>query len=189
MFNKSDIRHVALALFALAVAIRLMPHSYNVAAVGALGMFVGYFWSARIGFLMALAAMAVSDLFGHWLQVPSMGFYEPWLMLTVYFAMGLSAFVGNVISRAKAHWGLPLLAGVPCGAVLSTALFFLITNFASWLDPQMGYPRSLAGLVECYAAALPFVKNSLVGNLFYSALFFGGYVALTSPQISPADAK
>jgi hypothetical protein len=38
------------------------------------------------------------------------------------------------------------------------------------------YPQTPAGLVDCYVAAIPFFQNTLLSNLFYSALLFGGLV-------------
>lgn len=174
MNKKIDIRVVALVFFAFAVLMRFVPHSYNVSAIGALGMFVGCMWSARIGFLMALAAMALSDMLGQWMGVPSMGVYNPALMITVYVAIGLSAVIGRGLQ------GRVGFVSVPAGAVAATVVFFLITNFAAWLDPQMPYARTPAGLIECYVAAIPFVKNTLIGNLLYTAVFFGSYSALTA---------
>jgi hypothetical protein len=40
------------------------------------------------------------------------------------------------------------------------------------------YPLTGAGLAACFAAALPFFQNSLAGDLFYSALLFGGFALL-----------
>jgi|SRR5579859_701766 len=61
------------------------------------------------------------------------------------------------------------------GASLTMSVgFFLISNFASWITMTALYPRSLAGLMECYAAGLPFFRyGTLPGDLFFSAVFFG----------------
>jgi len=37
------------------------------------------------------------------------------------------------------------------------------------------YPKSLAGLLACYIAAVPFFWNTLAGDVLYAALLFGGY--------------
>ncbi len=185
MNSKTDFRLIALGFCIIAIALRLFPHAYNVSAIGALGMFAGCFGGVWFGFFVALGAMAVSDVLGELLAIPSMGLYDPWLMLTVYLAIAASAFVGRhlVGIRKGGRFLMPLWAGVPLGAVVSTLLFFLITNFASWLDPQMMYPQTFAGLMECYWLALPFAKNSLIGNLVYSALFFGVYAAIFWPNL------
>ena len=46
------------------------------------------------------------------------------------------------------------------------------------------YPHTLAGLEACYIAALPFFGYTLLGNLAFSAAFFGGE-ALAAPVVAP----
>ena len=69
-------------------------------------------------------------------------------------------------------------------AVTSSVVFFLITNFGSWIDGHGLYPMNFAGLMECYAAGLLFYKNelfgsfffnSVMGNVFFSTVAFGLY--------------
>ena len=52
-------------------------------------------------------------------------------------------------------------------------LFFVLTNFSVWLIGGL-YPRAWAGLVNCFVAAVPFFRNTLLSDLLYSALLFGG---------------
>jgi hypothetical protein len=63
---------------------------------------------------------------------------------------------------------------VGAAAAASSVLFFAITNFGMWLFSGF-YPRNLAGLEACYVAAIPFFQNTVVGDLFYAALLFGGF--------------
>ena len=56
----------------------------------------------------------------------------------------------------------------------SSVLFFVVTNFGMWLSSGI-YPRNLAGLQACYVAAIPFLQNTVAGDLFYAALLFGGF--------------
>jgi hypothetical protein len=37
------------------------------------------------------------------------------------------------------------------------------------------YPKTSAGLVACYTAGLPYFLNSLIGDLGFAALLFGGF--------------
>ena len=178
--NLKNIRLVALAFFVLAVALRFLPHPSNMVPMAALALFAGCYLSGRVGLVLAFGAMAVSDLLGHWLEVPSMGFYDRTTMLTVYLALGLTALVG-VGLRGRVN-----LATVPLASLIGTAIFFLSTNFAAWLDPQMGYAASWEGLTSCYVAAIPFARNSLIGDLFYSALLFGIYNWQIVPRLNRA---
>ena len=178
MQNKIDFRLASVLFLIVAIGLRVAPHNYNVAAIGALGLFVGCYWSLRMGLLFTLAAMTVSDVIGHFAGVPSMGAYSPWLMVAVYGAMACSAVLGKGIKLSQA----PKLFGVPTGAVLSSVVFFLITNFASWaLMPEV-YARSLNGLMESYVAAIPFAQNTFLGNVFFSIAFFGIYAVLAQPN-------
>jgi hypothetical protein len=58
-------------------------------------------------------------------------------------------------------------------AALSSVFFFVTSNFAVWMFSGI-YARDAAGLVKCYIAALPFFQNTLMGDLFWTAVLFGG---------------
>ncbi|HSE50100.1 MAG TPA: DUF6580 family putative transport protein [Terriglobales bacterium] len=65
---------------------------------------------------------------------------------------------------------VPLRVG---GVALSSSVaFFLVSNFAVWAVWAM-YPKTLAGLSACYIAGLPFFRNALIGDLAWTAVFFG----------------
>jgi hypothetical protein len=51
-------------------------------------------------------------------------------------------------------------------------LFFVITNFGVWIA---WYPRTLDGLVMCYIKAIPFLRNTMAGNIVFAAVLFGSY--------------
>jgi hypothetical protein len=57
--------------------------------------------------------------------------------------------------------------------VAGSLLFFVAVSFAEWLLGDTEYCR--AGIVPCYVAALPFLKNWLAGTLVWSALLFGTF--------------
>ena len=56
--------------------------------------------------------------------------------------------------------------------LLSSLSFFIITNFGVWL---MHYPKSLTGLLECYTLAIPFFRNSLIGDFFFAGVLYFGF--------------
>jgi hypothetical protein len=71
---------------------------------------------------------------------------------------------------ARRHCTLPVV--VP--AVLACSLvFFAATNFAVWAFSGM-YSADMTGLLQCYAAGLPFLKTTIAGDLFWAAALFGG---------------
>lgn len=68
----------------------------------------------------------------------------------------------------------PLRIGA--ASLAGSVSFFLVSNFAVWAVWQM-YPKSVAGLMTCYAAGLPFFRNAVISDLLFSAAFFGiGYL-------------
>ena len=63
---------------------------------------------------------------------------------------------------------------IASAAVASSMVFFVITNFGVWALGSL-YPKTIAGLVMCYAAAIPFFQNTLLGDALYTAVLFGGF--------------
>ena len=46
---------------------------------------------------------------------------------------------------------------------------YLFSNFIVWATGTL-YEKNLAGLINCYVLAIPFLKNTLISTLFYSYL-------------------
>ena len=51
------------------------------------------------------------------------------------------------------------------GPVISSILFFVITNFAVWTSGYYGF--NLQGLLMCYTMAIPFFVNTLLSTLLF----------------------
>ena len=56
----------------------------------------------------------------------------------------------------------------------------LVANLLFWISLmlffQTGmYEMTLLGLTKCYVLAIPFFRNTLIGDLFYTVMMFGGY--------------
>lgn len=151
-------------LIVLAAASRLLPHPPNFAPVAAIGLFAGAHTSRRAGWLVPFAALLASDAV--------LGFYHPVAMVWNYLAFAACLLLGSAwLARTR---GLVRVSA----AVLSSSLaFFALSNFGMWASGY--YPRTWAGLVECYVAALPFFRNTLASDVLYSAALFGGYALLT----------
>ncbi len=153
---------LALALVAIGVAGRLLPHAWNFAPIVAIGLFSGTYLNKRLAFIVPVAAMVISDAF--------IGFYGWKLNLTVYLAMALAGGIG-IFLRSRKN---PLTIGM--GAVLGSTLFFLITNAAVWYFGA-SYDPGIKGLVASLIAGLPFFRNAIVGDVWYSFALFGAYEA------------
>ena len=152
----------ALALVALAACLRILPHFPNFSPVTAMALFAGaYFARTFYAIALPLAAMVLSDAV--------LGFHD--LIPVVYGAFVLVTLLGFFLRERRS----PIrIAGL---AVSGSLLFFVMTNFAVWAQGTY-YPKSAAGLAECFLAALPFLQGSLVGDLFYTGALFGAWALL-----------
>jgi Family of unknown function (DUF6580) len=143
---------------------RLLPHVPNVTPITAVALFSGaYLADRRLAFLVPLAAMFVSDLI--------LGFYGPGEMASVYLSFALVVALGLWVGQKRSA------LRIGSAAITASLLFFAITNFAVWAFGTL-YPKSGAGLMECYIAALPFFRHTLAGDLSYTLLVFGGFALL-----------
>lgn len=175
MKEKMSLRTGIIVLFVLFAALsRLLPHPPNFTPIGGMALFgAAYFSRKYLAFLIPLAAMWLSDLLLNNLvyakAYPELyeGFF--WFgSLYVYMSIVLIGLLGLALLRKVK---LTTLLGASLAA---SVLFFLITNFGSWLADPM-YPKNAAGLTAAYAAGIPFFWNTLLGDLFYVAVLFGGY--------------
>ena len=64
--------------------------------------------------------------------------------------------------------------GVLGASLAGSVVFFLVSNFGVWMGWKM-YPATVGGLIDCYVAALPFFRNTVLGDLAYAGLMFGIY--------------
>ncbi len=151
---------VSVLLIGLGLAGRLMPHYWNFTPMIAIALFCGAYMGRRYSLLVPLIAMALSDMI--------IGSYNPLIMASVYASIAIGGFLGTVL---KDRVRILPIAGV---SLLSSVLFYVVTNAAVWAFSGM-YPVTGSGLAASYIAAIPFFKNMIVGDLWYSFMFFGAY--------------
>src|SRR5439155_25764292 len=106
-----------LSAILIAAALRLVPHPPNFAPIGAMALFSGAYLGRRsLAFVAPLGAMLLSDAV--------LGFYSG--MWVTYLAIALIVLVGWVVlSRVS-----PLRVGG--AAIVSSILFFVVSNFGTW---------------------------------------------------------
>ena len=156
-------RAIALISIVLAAAAsRLVPHPWNLTSIAAVALFGGaYFDDRRLAFAAPLGALLLADLV--------LGFYRG--MPVVYGSFALIVGIGLWLRPRRQ----PAL--IAAAAVTSSLLFFVLTNLGVWAFGHM-YPKTAAGLIACYTAALPFFRNTLEGDLLYTLVLFGGFALL-----------
>lgn len=148
-------------LIGIDVAARILPHAPDFTPVAATGLFAATVLRVRaLSLLVPLGGMLIGDAV--------LGFYAWGLMAVVYAALALPASAACLSNRVRR----PAIA-VPV-LLVNSLIFFLVTNLAVWaLSPI--YAANAAGLVKCYIAALPFLKNMAAGDLFWGLVLFGSY--------------
>ncbi len=142
----------------LAVILRLVPHIPNVAPIAGMALFGGAYLNKKYAILVPLAAMALSDIF--------LGFNASSPM--VYASFVIIGLIGLWVRKHKQ-------VGTVIGAsLLSSTIFYLLTNFNFWYATPL-YPKTFSGMLEAYVMALPFFRNTIAGDLFYTGVLFGSY--------------
>lgn len=159
---------LAYLVLLIAVLSRFIPHAMhgvglNFTAVGGGLLFFGARRSRwQAGF--AVLAMAASDVvltrvvYGYPFHLRS-------YLLTWAWYAGVCLLARGVLQT--------ITAGRVAGAVFSSATsFFVLSNFAVWFGGAL-YPHSVAGLLQCYEAAVPFYANDLISTTLTAAVLFG----------------
>ncbi len=159
---------VILGLIILALLSRVLPHEPNFVPLAAIALFAGtYIQNRQWAVLLPISLLLISDLF---LEIFSgNGFHST--MVFVYCSLGLIASIGFWLrDRVKGQT-------IVIASLTGSLLFYIITNLGVWLVDGM-YPMSSSGLFECYVAAIPFFRGTLMGDLFYNLLLFGAFAAI-----------
>lgn len=167
--RKSMILTIALLVIAGSLG-RLIPHAPNATPMTAIGLVAGAALGGRFALVLPLSIMAVTDLL--------IGTYEPRVMIAVYVCFLFPVLLGYLGLRGNRN---PFR--VALSATISSAIFFVVTNFAVWYGSGW-YPQNSDGLWECYLAALPFFRNMLAADLVWSAALFTGLAFVESRQQS-----
>jgi len=163
---------LALALIALAISTRLLPHWPNFTALGAAALFSGAFYKRKsLAFIIPLTALFLSDLIIN--NIIYGAFYPGFQLFTegfyfIYLGIILAVLVGSFASISKAK-----PQNLAFAALSSSLLFYLVTNFGAWLGNPM-YAQNFFGLISSYVAGLPFLINGSIATLVYG---YGVFVA------------
>jgi hypothetical protein len=180
---------LAAAAGGLAACSVLLPESirpWNFAALGAVALFATARLKSAASLLLIVAMIVVKDLcvFVKFDWPP-----EPlsWLAYVGYALMG-RYFIRNSEDPFR------IVGGALCGSWC----FFLVSNFGSWLMQAQPYGYSLAGLANCYEAAIPFHRGTMMSDLLCAGSLFAAHAVLSrvwfpaerpTPALVPVQAE
>jgi hypothetical protein len=167
---------IIIALVAVAVIFRIIPHWPNFTPVAAIALLSGALIGNRLmAFVIPFMAIVISDyltitLINHAYLNPADYFGSPSLIF-IYGAFALMILMGMFISN-KLRWQVLGLS-----ALGTSTVFFLLSNFGYWLTSPL--PKNAAGLGLAYEMGIPFYLNNIAGDLFYTFVIFGAVALLT----------
>lgn len=152
----------------LAVAVRFMPHPLAFTPVAAALLYFGARGARRqlwIPFVMLAVSDVVLTKFVYVYQF-SWDHFVTWAWYAAILWLGTNLHDSAAL-RDKMAW-----LRVAGAALASSISFFIVSNFAVWACWPT-YPKSFAGLMSCYAAAIPFFRHEVAGDLLFTAVMFG----------------
>jgi hypothetical protein len=171
-------------MIAAAALSRILPHPANFAPMNAIALFAGAYLSDRKGvaIIVPLLTMWISDAALQFLT--GWGFHAD--MWVIYGTIALITFISFPLAKHRNT------ARIGAFTLVAAIIFFILSNLIPWAMHGMYgmYPRTGAGLVACFVAALPFFQNSLIGDVVYTAILFGGFALAerTIPALRPQQA-
>jgi hypothetical protein len=149
-------------LVILAVFSRLIPHPWNLTAVGSVAIFAGAYLRPRfLAFVIPVLAFFLSDLI--------LGLHD-----TVFFTYGAILICAGLGLRFLKN---PSAGSVVTLSLISSLVFFAVSNFGVWWAQDI-YPHNAQGLLTCFIMGLPFFRGQILGDLLYSGVLFGAYAWL-----------
>ena len=170
--QKINLRFLALAgIILLAAFSRIVPHMPNFSPLGAIGLFgAAHFNKKWQAILIPISATFLSDLFIN--NVIYAQYYPTFTWLSTGFYWQYAAYI-LITLVAFFIFKKVNTATLVIGALASSAIFFLVSNFGCWSGNY--YPQNFGGLMQCYTAGVPYIQGTMLGDLFYSAIMFGGF--------------
>lgn len=147
----------------IAVWFRLIPHLPNFTPVTSLALFSGLMLKRKwLSVGIPLIAMILSDLV--------LGFSS--ISIWVYLGFVLVTIIGWFLNKMNIK-----------SILLSSLIFFIISNFGVWV---LDYSHTFEGLIMCYTLAIPFFGYSIIGDLFWGYTFKYSYKLLESKILKVA---
>lgn len=142
----------------------------NFSPLGAMALFGGAYFSKRyLAVLIPLLALWISDVALN--NTIYAAYYEgfSWFGVpVVYLSIIVIALMGTkLLKKIK-------VKNLFIASLLTSLVFFLITNLGSWWAIP-AYSKDLVGIIAAYTAGLPFFLSTILSNLLFTAVLFGGY--------------
>lgn len=167
---------VLIGFLILAVASRLLilggTSWVNFSPIGSMALFAGIYFNQKIQAISwTILALWFSNLLLN--NVVYAEYYPSFSFGFDGVHMGIFALISLLGSRLNQQ-KITALNFITTN-LASGIGFFLLSNFAVWVSSDITYAKSIQGLVTCYTAGIPFLRNTLASQFIFSAIFFGSF--------------
>ena len=163
---------VVLVVIAALSRLALYPHN-NFSPMIAMAIFGGaVIRDKKYAIGLPVFAMFLSDVLFQVFHIAT-GFWG-WGQLIGYGIMIMITFLGSYIRTIT-------IVKVAAFSILSSLIFYILSNTSFFfIDNSIYhlYSQDQRGYWNCMVAALPFFRTSLIADLVYSAILFGGFVLI-----------
>jgi hypothetical protein len=150
----------------LAILLRLIPHVPNSVPVGALALLLGSTLPKKTAMIVTILTMLVTDYI--------IGFHS--VILWVYGSYALITLLPKAQQKMKISHQFSY-------SIVASLMFYLVTNFGVWIATPM-YEKTMSGLLASYWNALPFLRNTMLGDMLYTLVFFALYRVVIKIQLN-----
>ena len=173
-FELSKKHWIVLSIMLIAAAaFRILPHPPNFAPLAGMALLgSAYIKRSWLAWILPVVIFWVSDLVLNNFLYAS--YYEGFVLASNEFlfsalAMLCIVLVGRLVLK-KLKFGNLILASLS-----ASAIFFLVSNFGVWISGTLGFPMTATGLLAAYAAGIPFLDNTVLGDLVFTGVLFGAW--------------
>lgn len=167
---------IVLTLIVVCAFSRLIPHMPNFTPYIGVALFGGAIlkdWKWAI--LVPVLSLFASDLIinntisrQYFTDIEGFVWWSPYMSFNLFCTVLFVAMGHYMLQKPKA-------VNVIGGSLLAAVGFFIISNFGVWVMGEVTYPKTFAGLMACYTAALPFFTSTAISAVLVSSVLFGGY--------------
>lgn len=146
----------------LCVLGRLVIHVPNATPLTSLFLLAPAVFSKRLSLLITVIALFLSDVALHFIF--NFAIFGSWTVFAYSGWIATTLFGFYYAKKATFSRGI-IFSG------LSAILFWIVTNFGTWCETTL-YAHTANGLLACYIAALPFLRNGLLGAIIWTSVFY-----------------
>ncbi|MBK9735256.1 MAG: hypothetical protein IPO92_09925 [Saprospiraceae bacterium] len=188
MNNSKDIK-LAVLLMLVAALSRFIPHVPNFTPTEGMTLLgTAYLGRKYWAILLPVLMLIVSDFIlnntvarSYFPDHEGIVWFAPYMIFNILSIIAIVLICSKVLHKIS-------FTSVTGAALIASVVFFLITNFGSWIDGVIPYSKDVSGLLASYTAALPFFRTSLLSNLIFTGILFGSFEIIKSIETKRSSA-